>query len=299
MEKSVSVIIPAYNEEQGIVSTIQELCDYFKNRLELEIIVVNDGSNDNTGNVLNEVKNHYPNLKVIQHRKNCGYGTAIKTGSKKAVGDYIAWYDADGQHRPEDLEKLILEITQNDYDYCIGIRDAESFVEPSRKFGKTLLRMIVNLLAKEKTEDFNSGMRVFKKEILLRYLSLLPSRFGASTVTTMLMQEVGCIGCGVPIHVRKRVGKSSVKQIRDGWRTICLIFQIVLLFRPMKIFGNIGVICTMFGCVYSMIRAIWEGQGFPVLGSIIIIFGIQVLIFGIILEQIGKVRLEILSERKS
>lgn len=298
MATEISIIIPAYNEMQAIESTVSELWDYMKDRQDIEIIVINDGSTDETGEILDKLKLKCEKLKTAHHRVNKGYGTAIKTGINVASGKYIAWYDADGQHRPEDLEKLITNIVQQDWDYCIGIRSEDSYKDPDRRVGKFILKKIVDFFAREKTMDFNSGMRIFKRDILAQYFTLLPQRFGASTVTTLLMQELDYVGGGTKISVRRRIGKSSVKQFRDGFRTISLIFQIIILFRPMQVFGNIGLLAVLAGGIYSLVKAALEGQGFPVLGAIILIFGILTMFLGIISSQISQLRLQLLSNRK-
>lgn len=294
----ISIIIPAYNEEMGIADTIKELV-YCLNEhcMNYEIIIIDDGSTDDTGNIIKSISKESADMvHVLSHSCNRGYGSAIKSGVKRARGQYIAWYDADGQHRPEDLIKLISTIIDNDYDYCIGIREAGSYEETNRKLGKWVLRTIVNFFAREKTKDFNSGMRIFKREVLQRYLPLLPRRFGASTVTTLLMQELNYYGGGVDICTRERIGKSSVKQLRDGMNTISLIFNIILLFRPMQIFGNLGIVTIIMGGIYGLYKAFLNHQGFPTLAAIIVIFGIQMIIFGIIVGQISKLRLERLEE---
>lgn len=298
MAAEISIIIPAYNEMQAIESTVSELWDYMKDRQDIEIIVINDGSTDDTGEILDKLKLKCEKLKTVHHRRNKGYGTAIKSGINVASGKYVAWYDADGQHRPEDLEKLITNITQQDWDYCIGIRSEDSYKDPDRRVGKFILKKIVDFFAREKTVDFNSGMRIFKRDILAQYFTLLPQRFGASTVTTLLMQELDYVGGGTKISVRKRIGKSSVKQFRDGFRTISLIFQIIILFRPMQVFGNIGLLAVLTGGIYGLVKAALEGQGFPVLGAVILIFGILTMFLGIISSQISQLRLQLLSNGK-
>lgn len=299
MSEKISIIIPAYNEENGIGSTLTELISYMNaKKYDYEVIVVDDGSKDNTYHVVSEIKEEFPDIvKLEQHARNKGYGSAIKTAVRVAEGEYIAWYDADRQHRPEDLDKLIQHTLQEQLDYCIGNRSKDSYEDKNRKFGKKVLKIVVNLLAKEEMQDFNSGMRIFKKDIIKRYVNLLPKRFGASTVTSFLMQELEYRGGSVPIMTRQRVGKSSVRQIRDGLRTIALIMEIILLFRPMQVFGRVGIIALLLGSIYSLKEAFIKHQGFPVLGAIIIIFGIQVLIFGVMTAQISRLRLEFLEER--
>lgn len=285
--KDVSIIIPAYNEEGGIRSTLEEL-KADEQLKDCEIIVIDDGSKDKTYEEAASVTG----VRVLRHRVNRGYGTAIATGSRACTGKIIAWYDADGQHRPEDLVKVLRKMMDEDLDYCIGVRGKDSFVDKSRVLGKSVLKTFVNWMAKEPMGDFNSGMRAFKRDVFMRYVSLLPKRFGASTVTTFIMQERYYIGAEVPIVVRQRVGKSTVKQVRDGLRTISLIMNIILLFRPMEVFGTAGIFTILLGSVYGIVRAVLGGRGIPTLAAIVILFGIQILFFGVFSSQISQLRIE-------
>lgn len=283
-----TVIIPAYNEAAGIRETLTELADHIPEGW--EILVIDDGSADETFAIVESME--YVNIRCIRHKNNRGYGSAIKTGCKHAAGDIVAWYDADGQHRPEDLMAVVDKLETGHLDYCVGVRTKESHCDRNRRLGKAVLKRIVNLLAKEPVEDFNSGMRAFKKTVLLRYLPLLPPRFGASTVTTFIMQETECVGGECEILVRKRVGKSTVKPLRDGMRTLMLIMNIIILFRPKEVFGAVGVLAVVIGVLYGVVSALTEKMGIPVLSAVICIFGIQTFFFGIISSQISQLRLE-------
>lgn len=291
--KKVSVIIPAYNESQGIKGTLEELISYMDMET-MEIIVVDDGSTDKTADIVKT----FEEVRLIRHHCNKGYGTAIKTGTKAANGEIVAWYDADGQHRPEDLHRVIDEIILKDLDYCIGIREKGSYEEPSRIFGKTIIRIFLRLLTRQKVSDFNSGLRAYKKEILMKYLSYLPKRFGASTVLTLLMQEEDYNGGEVPITVRKRVGKSSVRQIRDGVNSIILIMNVVYWFHPIRILGGTGIVMILAGMIYGIVSAISWGAGFPVLSAILILFGFQLFCFGLFSYQISCIRKERIEDRE-
>lgn len=291
----VSIIIPAYNEAAAIEMVLKELLlETAKWEEEMvEIVVVNDGSSDETAKIVDNIEG----VRLINHRKNKGYGAALKTGIKEAHGDIIAWYDADGQHRPEDLRKIISKMEAENLDYCIGIRDKDSYEEKSRRIGKKILKCILHLITREELKDFNSGMRGFRKEVILPYLPLLPNTFGASTVTTLLMLEQEYNGGEVSITALKRKGKSSVKQIRDGFRTIALILQVILLFQPMRILGKTGIIMCVAGGIYGIFRALQWSSGIPTLASILIIFGFQLICFGVLSDQISKICKQVYEQR--
>lgn len=286
--RKVTVVIPAYNEEQGIGKTLEELCGVIPSNY--SVLVVDDGSADKTF----EIASGYSNkgVKVVRHHKNRGYGSAIKTACRKAEGDVIVWYDADGQHRPEDLINVVNKLVDEDLDYVIGIRTKDSHVDKNRKLGKKMLSSIANMLAKEPMPDVNSGLRAFKRKVLLNYLSVLPNRFGASTVTTFIMQEEEYLGGFVPIVVRAREGVSTVKPIKDGIATLQLIMNIIMLFRARQILTKSALIFIIAGTIYGIYRVVLDGLGVPVLSAVVIIAGIQLYFTGIISAQISALRLE-------
>ena len=283
----ISILIPAYNEENGIHAVLSDLCNE-PSLKDAEIIVIDDGSTDHTSQ---EVR-RFPKVHLVRHPMNRGYGAAISTGIKVSTGKYVLWYDGDGQHRIEDLLKVMTALVSGNLDYCIGVRDALSYQDSSRKFGKFILKLTIRLIAGKPIEDFNSGLRGFKRELIKRYLHLLPRRFGASTVSTLLMIERGYIGEDVPITVRQRIGKSSVKQISDGFGTLMLLLRFFLLFKPIHFFGGIGTGLILLGSVYGFLKAFMVHRGFPVFAALVILLGMQALFFGLICDQVSSLRRE-------
>ncbi len=282
-----SIIIPAFNEEAGIGSILEQIgCE--PRLAAAEVIVVDDGSNDRTC----EIVQAFPQVKVIQHPFNLGYGSAICTGARASQGEYVLWFDSDGQHRVEDLLRVCDTLLDQRLEYCIGVRELTSYHDPNRKLGKWLLRQVVNFSVGRPVPDFNSGLRGFRRDILLRYLHLLPKGFGASTLTTLLMIEGNHYGVSVPIQVRQRVGASAVKQVRDGLRTLHIILHIVLLFKPLKFFGLTGAALIALGLAYGFIKAGINHLGFPVFASLLIILGVQSFFFGLLCDQISALRRE-------
>jgi hypothetical protein len=154
------------------------------------------------------------------------------------------------------------------------------------------LKLAVVLAAGQAVKDFNSGLRGFKREVIKRYLHLLPRGFGASTTTTLLMLERGYLGKEVPITARNRYGTSSVNPLSDGIKTLVLVLRIFLLFKALFFFGGIGLVFILVGTVYGVIKARLVGLGFPVLSSVLIVFGIQAIFFGLLADQISALRRE-------
>lgn len=283
----ISILIPAYNEQEGIAYTLEKLstCAALDSA---EIIVVDDGSTDNTA----EIARSFPRVRLVQHSVNRGYGAAIVSGLRASRRAYIVWCDSDGQHRVDDLLAVASRLVTRQLEYVIGVRGADSFQDSSRKPGKWLLRQVVHFAAGGPVPDFNSGLRGFRRDVLSRYLHLLPKGFGASTLTTLLMIEGNHIGESVPITVNARMGKSSVRQLRDGLRTLQIILRIVLLFKPMQFFGLLGSTLILIGLIYGFAKALIVGLGFPVLAALIVILGVQAFFFGFLGDQISAMRRE-------
>jgi glycosyltransferase involved in cell wall biosynthesis len=283
----LGIIIPAYNEQEGIAVTLEALTEEPGLR-DADIIVIDDGSTDHTSSVVRQ----FPRVRLIHHRVNEGYGASIVTGIRAAKNRFVVWCDADGQHQSQDVHRIAHTLMHEDLDYCIGVRDRDSYQSADRKLGRYPLNLAVQIAAGQKVKDFNSGLRGFKRDVIKRYLHLLPKRFGASTTTTLIMFERGYSGEMVSIHAGRRLGKSSVNPIRDGARTLLLILRIFLLFKPLLFFGSIGFVMVILGSLYGVIRAVISQQGIPVLAALTIIFGVQSLFFGLLADQISAMRRE-------
>ena len=281
------IILPAFNEGQAIGACLSKLCG-FASLAEAEIIVIDDGSSDDTGTQVQQ----FERVKLVRHEVNRGYGAALVTGIQHATGEFVVWMDSDGQHQVEDVVEVMKEMINSKLDYCIGVRGSTSHQEQTRKLGKWVLRQVVRLAAGRPVADFNSGLRGFRKSVIKKYLHLLPKGFGASTTTTLIMLERAYKGGEVPITVLQRIGKSSVKQIRDGMRTLTLILRIFLVFKPLHFFGGIGSALTLAGLGYGLWSAFAEGMGFPVLGAVVLLAGLQTVLMGLIMDQISAMRRE-------
>ena len=285
----LSILVPAFNEEAGIEKAMKNLLAS-PDLVDFELIIVNDGSTDQTGAIINSLQGFDPRVKPIHHRANRGYGSAIRTAAMAAQGQLVAWYDSDGQHQVHDLISVVNSVKSGNLDYSIGIRGADSHQVANRKIGKWILRRAVEFSANQTVGDFNSGLRCFRRDVLLRYLHLLPRGFGASTTTTILMLERGYTGAEVPITTLEREGKSSVKQVRDGARTLMIILRLMLLFKPLHFFSIIGIFAIACGLIWNF--ATPDRTGFSVLSALIIGFGVQCSILGLIADQLSALRRE-------
>lgn len=279
----LTICVPAYNEAAGIKTTLEGLISKFR---EAEIIVVDDGSTDETFELAKSVEG----VIVLSHGRNHGYGASLKTAIRYSKGKVIAWFDADGQHRPDDLEKIIQPVLADEMDMVIGARGEGSNVRMDRLPGKYILKFVAELTVGESIPDLNSGLRCFKSNVIKRYLHLLPEGFSASTTSTLLIKKRGYRIKFVNIIANKRVGKSSVNIAYDGLVTLGLILRILILFNALPFFFILGTLQIIPGLLWGL----WylPSGGFSVFASTLIISGVLTFFMGLICDQITELRKE-------
>ncbi len=283
--KDLTICIPVFNE-QGVIKEVIE--DLKNNFYDSEIIVIDDGSTDGTFDVLSEIKG----IRIIRNYKNMGYGYSLKRAMREAKGEYIAWFDGDGQHRVEDLEKLYEHMEKENCDVVIGARGKESHKVKRRILGKLVLKIIAQFIVGNKIPDLNSGLRIFKREIILKYLHLLPDGFSASSTSTVIMHKKGFFVKYVEIKTKKREGKSTVSIIKDGFRSLKLLFNLLILFEAFNFFLILSLLQLFPGLIYGFYIAFRFKRGFPVFASVLIITGIFTFFFGVLAEQVTALRRE-------
>ncbi|PIN81335.1 glycosyl transferase family 2 [Candidatus Woesearchaeota archaeon CG10_big_fil_rev_8_21_14_0_10_30_7] len=288
---SVSIIIPCYNEERSIKSTIQRLKETMnKSGVPYELIFVNDCSKDNTGLILNE---HSSEITVLHHEINKGYGASLKTGISKAKYSWIAITDADGTYPIEELPRLINNIPK--YDMVVGARTKKKAHIPLlRKPAKFFLNKLANYLSGTQIPDLNSGLRVFRKNIVERFITLFPEGFSFTTTLTMTCLTNDYKVKFIPIDYFKRKGKSSIKPIKDFVGFTQLIIRLALYFRPLNFFLPVSA----FFFLMSLLLAIKDLFNYcsadfftcriGVFSALVFIFAIQTAFLGLLAELIIK-----------
>ena len=282
---SITVIIPAFNEELGIRATLNDLklkCP------EAKIIVVDDGSTDATEAVASAV----PGVLVLSHGQNRGYGAALKTGMMHSRTEYVLWFDADGQHQATDIQNIVAPVMAGKRDAVFGARGKDSAFVVKRIPGKWVLRMVSLLVARRSIPDLNCGLRCFRRDVILRYLHLLPDGFSASATSTLIMIKRGYRIEFCPIQAKQRLGKSTVKMFRDGFNTLRLIFRIMMLFDAFLFFSFLAMIQLLPGIIYTLVMGFTTGRGVPVLGALTIISGLLTFFMGLLSAQISEIRQE-------
>lgn len=275
----ISVIIPAFNEAEGIANLLDKLVSAGYHT-KYEVIVVDDGSSDETAGIVSR----YP-VRLIRHHTNKGYGAALKTGIRKARGQRVIMLDSDGQHDPEYIPQIAELLVDNDL--VIGERTADSFQVRNRQGGKKLIRKVGEYLFDQKLPDFNSGLRGFDRNLIKSMLHLMPNGFSFSTTSTMAFIKEGYSIGTLPIKVTERQGRpSNVKFIRDGSKTMLLLFRIIMLFNPLKIFFPFSILVTTLGIVWGIYAYAFFGR-FANSATLITMLGMFLFFIGLIADQIA------------
>jgi glycosyltransferase involved in cell wall biosynthesis len=282
--KTVTIVVPAYNEEKAIERTVRELASHYPN---YELLVINDGSTDRTEEILAGLP-----CRVVSHKPNRGYGATWKTGCREANGDLIVFFDGDGQFDVKDIDRLLRHHIGSGADMTSGARQRASHAPLLRQPGKFVLRQLAINLARTKIPDINCGMRVFDRKLLLRYLPLVPDTFSASTTTLLTFLKRRHVVEFVPVITTAREGTSSVSITRDGVRAIILIIRMITLFDPLWVFLPTSALLMLLGIIYSLVEALFAGGGVPVLGATVFLTGLLIFFMGILCDQVSAVRLQ-------
>ena len=282
----VSIVIPAYNEEQGIGSVLAELQTLLAEAdFESEIIMVDDGSQDGTAAAAQE----YSGVTVIRHNGNRGYGAALKTAIRHARYDIIGISDADGTYPNERLPNLIERVVAGGYDMAVGARTGDKVAIPlMRRPAKWVIGRLANLVAGEPIPDINSGLRVFKRSIALRFFNVLPDGFSFTTTITLAMLTNGYLVSYVPINYHQRVGQSKIRPIRDTLNFIQLILRIALYFAPLKIFLPLSGLLFLLALGWGLFSSLVLQRLADVSTLMIAMSAVQVGVVGLLAELINR-----------
>ena len=247
-----SVVIPVFNEENAIAATLDTVREALRDqRQEFELVIVNDGSTDQTAEILKSYLLANPGcLVLVEHHVNAGYGAALKTGIRAASGDLIVIADADGTYPVERIPELVGTLVASKAAMVVGARVGDN-VEYSkiRRIPKIFLRAYIEWIARSDVPDFNSGLRVFRREVAERFFGILPSGFSFTTTITLACITNQYPVIFVPIAYARRVGKSKIQPIRDTLRFGQLIVRTGMYFAPLRILGPVMTILFLMALV--------------------------------------------------
>ena len=276
---SVTILLPAFNEEKAIAKTIRSLSDMYP---DFEILVVDDGSTDNTAK-----KAESAGANVWQQPYNIGNGAAIKTGLRYSKGEYIIMMDADGQHNPEDVAKLLEH--KDRYDMVVGARSKDSTTSLHRDIANKIYNTFASYVTKFKVEDLTSGFRLIRKDTVKDFIYLLPNTFSYPSTLTMAYLRSGRSVKYIPITTAKRQGKSKIKLLQDGARFFLIITKIATLFSPLRVFLPVSTSFFLLGIGYY-IYTFFTIHRFSNMSALLLSTSVVVFMMGLVSEQISQTR---------
>ncbi|MFA7605251.1 MAG: glycosyltransferase family 2 protein [Rhodocyclaceae bacterium] len=272
----LSIVLPAKNEAAAIGRTVAGIVAHCP---QVEIIVVNDGSTDNTAQVAQEA-----GAKVISHPYSKGNGAAIKTGARTATGEVIVFMDADGQHDPADIPRLLAKLDEG-YDMVVGARDRASQASVGRSLANGFYNRLATYMTGHKVEDLTSGFRAVRADKFREFLYLLPNGFSYPTTSTMAFFRAGYGVCYVPIKAARRIGKSHINLVKDGVRFLLIIFKIGTLYSPLKLFAPVALVMFLLATGWYGHTLLSQGR-FTNMSALLYTGGVVTFMMGLISEQI-------------
>lgn len=273
---SLSIIVPAKNEATTIGDVVKRARELYEHS---EVIVVDDGSSDETGAVACRA-----GALVLRHPVPLGNGAAVKAGARRATGEILVFMDGDGQHRADEISSL-LQLLDEGYDMAIGARGSGSHANTGRLFANGFYNIFASFIAGRKIFDLTSGFRAVRSELFRRFLYLLPNGFSYPTTITMAFLRGGYPVGFAPITAHKRSGKSHIRPIRDGIRFLVIIFKIATLYSPLKVFIPISASFFAVGLAYYGYTYFTQGR-FTNMSLLILSASVIVFLIGLLSEQI-------------
>lgn len=273
---ALSIVIPAKNEAQAIGDVVAATIETYPNA---EVIVVDDGSTDDTAAIAREA-----GAIVVSHPASLGNGAAVKSGARAANGEVLAFMDADGQHDAREFDKLLAKLDEG-YEMAVGARDAGSHANVGRWFANGLYNEIASRLSGQTILDLTSGFRVVRAKLFKQFLYLLPNGFSYPTTITMAFLRSGFPICFESIPAAERIGKSHIRPVRDGIRFLVIIFKMITLYAPLKIFLPISGLFFVTGLGYYAYTFFTVGR-FTNMSLLVLSASVIIFLIGLISEQI-------------
>jgi glycosyltransferase involved in cell wall biosynthesis len=280
-----TVVVPCFNEEQAISDTVVKIAEQLSDCTACKLIVVNDGSKDRSPNLLADLAKEIPKLEVVSHERNLGYGAALKTGIVRARTDLIVITDADGSYPIDQIPTLAQECA--DFDMVVGARTGPQVnYSKLRSIPKTLLTVWVSWIAGQKVPDINSGMRVFRKQVVEQYVRILPNTFSFTTTLTLAMLTNYRPVKFVPINYMARVGRSKIEPVRDTLRFTILILRTGMYFAPVRVLAPI-IFALGLATLGSLLYDVWLGN-LADTSVILAMFTLNMGVFALLADMIDK-----------
>ena len=278
---AVSIVVPAFNEEPAIGGLVRALG---AGAAWHEIIVVDDGSSDATAERAREA-----GATVVRHPYNKGNGAAVKTGIRRATGEFVLIVDGDGQHQAADAARIVARL--GEYDLVIGARSTGTQATHARLLGNAALNRLAGYLTGRTIPDLTSGFRGARRSQLREFIHLLPNGFSTPTTTTLAFIKAGYNVAFEPIEAAQRVGQSKIRLARDGAKFLLIVMKIVTLFSPFRVFLPISLASFLLGAGYAAWTIVTQSH---ITNSSVLLIMLAVIVFlvGLVSEQIAAMRFE-------
>ena len=289
------VTIPAYNEEKTIARVIKEIPRNIAGINEVKVLVINDGSSDDTVRIAKEAGADY----IISNPGNQGLAYSFRRGLETALklgADIIVNTDADFQYNQTEIPKLIQPILRREAEMVIGNRQVKQLdhMPPVKKYGNRIMSWTIRWLLKNKISDASSGFRAFSRECSLRLNIFSHHTYTHETIIQCTLQRMRITE--VPVEFRKREGGKS-RLIKSLWGYITLavstIIRVYLMYSPLKTFLRIGILVLLIGLSFWVryMYFYFQGQGgghlqSMLLGVTLILVGFQVIVIGFLADLI-------------
>ena len=289
-QKILTVIVPVYNEAQILPEIIPTMLGFCEQN-NWEVIFVNDGSQDGSREILSRYSGK-PNVQVINHKINQGYGGAIKSGIQNVQTPYLVTIDADGQHGLEDITVLLRYALDQDADMVVGNRGKSGNIDPYRTIGKRLIRLFTRILMPLPIQDLNSGFKLYRTDLAQKYIAVCPNSMSFSDVITLIFINQRNLVLEHPITIiPRKVGKSTINTY-TAFETILEILNLALMFDPLRIFMPFAIFCILIGLVWGTIILLVVGRGVSVGAMLAIVTGLIFFVLGLLANQIAAMRME-------
>lgn len=273
----LSIILPAKNEAVGLLRVLPVLRSSFP---EAELIVVDDGSTDNTGAVCEQF-----GVRRLRHPYSMGNGAAIKSGARYASGEVLLFMDADGQHDPIDIARLLAKLDEG-FEMAVGARSWDTHASLARRIANNIYNLLATYMTGKRIDDLTSGFRAARARHFKRFLYLLPNGFSYPATSTMAFFRSGLPVAYVPIRAKAREGKSHIRLMNDGLRFLMIILKIGTLFSPMRLFLPLSVMLFMIASGYYTFTFITEHR-FTNMSALLYMSSMLTFLIGILGELIS------------
>lgn len=273
----ISIILPCLNEAENLQRILPTLIKQFP---EAEIIVVDDGSSDDSAKISETI-----GIRVIRHPRNMGNGASVKTGARAATREVMIFMDSDGQHAPEDIPRLLEKINDG-YDMAVGARKSSTHASLARRIANNFYNKLASIMTGFKIEDLTSGFRAVRTDKFRRFLYLLPNGFSYPTTSTMAFFRSGLPVAYVPINAQTRKGKSKIRLLKDGTRFFLIIVKVGALFSPMRFFLPISLLFFSLATGHYLFTYITANR-FTNMSALLYITSVLTFLIGIVSEQIS------------